>query len=118
MEVQDYLIENVERILRDAPISYVKWDMNRHMSDMFSDAVEHQGMVFHSYIRGLYRVLRKITADFPDVLFESCSSGGNRFDLGMLSYMPQTWASDNTDPIERLKIQEGLSYFYPPSTMG
>jgi len=118
VEVQDYLIENVERILRDAPISYVKWDMNRHMSDMFSDTVEHQGMVFHSYIRGLYRVLRKITADFPDVLFESCSSGGNRFDLGMLSYMPQTWASDNTDPIERLKIQEGLSYFYPPSTMG
>lgn len=118
VEVQDYIIDNVEKILRDAPISYIKWDMNRHMSDMFSDAVEHQGMVFHSYIRGLYRVLRKITADFPDVLFESCSSGGNRFDLGMLSYMPQTWASDNTDPVERLKIQEGLSYFYPPSTMG
>lgn len=118
VEVQDYIIENVEKILRDAPISYVKWDMNRHMSDMFSDAVEHQGMVFHSYIKGLYRVLRKITDDFPDVLFESCSSGGNRFDLGMLSYMPQIWASDNTDPVERLKIQEGLSYFYPSSTMG
>lgn len=118
VEVQNYIIENVEKILRDAPISYVKWDMNRHISDMFSDEVAHQGMVFHSYMKGLYRVLRKITTDFPEVLFESCSSGGNRFDLGMLSYMPQTWASDNTDPIERLKIQEGLSYFYPPSTMG
>lgn len=117
-EVQSYIISQVEKVLASAPIAYVKWDMNRHISDLFSEAVPHQGMAYHSYILGLYRVLRKITEDFPDVLFESCSSGGNRFDLGMLCYMPQTWASDNTDPIERLKIQGGLSYFYPPSTMG
>lgn len=117
-DVQSYIIKQVEGVLASASISYVKWDMNRHISDLYSQAVPHQGMAFHSYMIGLYRVLKKITGDFPDVLFESCSSGGNRFDLGMLSYMPQTWASDNTDPIERLKIQGGLSYFYPPSTMG
>ncbi len=118
LEVQDYIIENLTRILQSAPISYVKWDMNRHMSDMYSLAVENQGMVFHGYILGLYRILNEVTRAFPEILFESCSSGGNRFDLGMLCYTPQIWASDDTDPIERLKIQEGLSYFYPLSTMG
>lgn len=118
VEVQEYLMGNIRKVLKGSPISYVKWDMNRHMSDMYSHAVPHQGMVFHSYILGLYKVLRRLTEEFPEVLFESCSSGGNRFDLGMLCFMPQTWASDNTDPVERLKIQEGLSYFYPPSTMG
>jgi len=117
-DVQDYIIEQVNTLLKSAEISYVKWDMNRHISDMHSDEVKHQGMFYHSYIIGLYRVLKRITEENPEVLFESCSSGGNRFDLGMLSYMPQVWASDNTDPIERLKIQEGLSYFYPLSTIG
>lgn len=117
-DVQDYIISQVNLLLHSAEISYVKWDMNRHISDMYSDAVKHQGMFYHSYILGLYRVLKRITEENPKVLFESCSSGGNRFDLGMLSYMPQVWASDNTDPIERLKIQEGLSYFYPLSTIG
>ncbi len=117
-EVQDYMIRNLTKVLNSAPISYVKWDMNRHMSDMYSNAVENQGMVFHSYILGLYRVLDTITKAFPKILFESCSSGGNRFDLGMLCYTPQIWASDDTDPIERLKIQGGLSYFYPLSTIG
>lgn len=117
-EVQDYMIENITKVLYSAPICYVKWDMNRHMSDVYSKAVENQGMVFHTYILGLYRVLDEVTKAFPEILFESCSSGGNRFDLGMLCYTPQIWASDNTDPIERLKIQEGLSYFYPLSTIG
>lgn len=117
-DVQDYIISQVNLLLHSTEISYVKWDMNRHISDMYSEAVKHQGMFYHSYILGLYRVLKRITEENPKVLFESCSSGGNRFDLGMLSYMPQVWASDNTDPIERLKIQEGLSYFYPLSTIG
>lgn len=116
-EVQEHIIREISRILESCDISYVKWDMNRHMSDVYSDAVPHQGMAFHGYILGLYQVLKTLTDRFPTVLFESCSSGGNRFDLGMLSYMPQVWASDNTDPIERLAIQEGLSYFYPLSTM-
>ena len=117
-DVQEYVIEQVNNLLKSAEISYVKWDMNRHISDMYSEEVRHQGMFYHSYIIGLYRVMKRITEENPLVLFESCSSGGNRFDLGMLSYMPQVWASDNTDPIERLKIQEGLSYFYPLSTIG
>ena len=117
-EVQDYIIKEVSRLLESCDISYVKWDMNRHMSDVYSEAVNHQGMAFHGHILGLYRVLKILTERFPKVLFESCSSGGNRFDLGMLSYMPQVWASDNTDPISRLTIQEGLSYFYPLSTIG
>lgn len=117
-EVQDYIIENITKILESARIDYVKWDMNRHMSDVYSDAVANQGMAFHGYVLGLYKVLGILTKRFPKILFESCSSGGNRFDLGMLCYMPQVWASDNTDPISRLSIQEGLSYFYPPSTVG
>lgn len=117
-DVQEYVIEQVNNLLKSAEISYVKWDMNRHISDMYSEEVRHQGMFYHSYIMGLYKVLKRITEENPLVLFESCSSGGNRFDLGMLSYMPQVWASDNTDPIERLRIQEGLSYFYPLSTIG
>ncbi|NLB19388.1 MAG: alpha-galactosidase [Clostridium sp.] len=118
VEVQDYIISNMTKVLKSAPISYVKWDMNRHMSDVYSKAVRDQGRVFHTYIMGLYRVFNEITKAFPKILFESCSSGGNRFDLGMLCYTPQIWASDNTDPIERLKIQEGLSYFYPMSSIG
>lgn len=118
VEVQDYIIQNIAQVLKSAPISYVKWDMNRHMSDVYSKAVKEQGRVFHTYIMGLYRVLDEITKAFPKILFESCSSGGNRFDLGMLCFTPQIWASDDTDPIERLKIQEGLSYFYPLSSIG
>ncbi|MDC7124959.1 MAG: alpha-galactosidase, partial [Spirochaetales bacterium] len=117
-EVRDYIVENVNGILSSANITYVKWDMNRHMTDVYSDSVANQGMVFHSFILGLYDVLGRIIEANPNVLFESCSSGGNRFDPGMLCFMPQVWASDDTDPGERLKIQEGLSYLYPLSTMG
>lgn len=115
--VQDYVVENVSRILDSANIAYVKWDMNRHMSDMFSAACPG-GELAHRYLLGLYQVLARIFRPRPHILLESCASGGNRFDLGMLCYSQQIWASDNTDPIERLKIQKGLSYFYPPVCMG
>ena len=103
-------MENVGRTLDNANITYVKWDMNRH-----SVAV---GAKAHAYILGLYEVLRRIFEPRPYILLESCSSGGNRFDLGMLCYGPQVWASDNTDPISRLEIQGSLSYLYPQSTIG
>ncbi len=117
-EVQDYIVTSVSRVLDEANVAYVKWDMNRHMSDIFSKTLMNQGEFYHRYILGLYAVLDRIFSPRPHILLESCSSGGNRFDLGMLCYSPQIWASDNTDPIERLKIQGGLSYLYPPSTMG
>ncbi len=109
-EVRDYIVENVSRILDTCGISYVKWDMNRH-----SVAV---GDKAHKYILGLYDVLGRIFGPRPHILLESCSSGGNRFDLGMLCYGPQIWCSDNTDPISRLEIQGSLSYLYPQSTFG
>lgn len=117
-QVRDYIVESVGRILDECPIHYVKWDMNRHISDMYSAAIRQQGEFFHRYILGLYEVLRRIFDPRPQILLESCSSGGNRFDLGMLCFSPQIWASDNIDPIERLDIQNGLSLFYPLSTMG
>ena len=116
--VRDYIVDSVGEILDEAEITYVKWDMNRHIADAYSPCLENQGRFFHSYILGLYDILERIFRPRPHILLESCSSGGNRFDLGMLCYSPQIWASDNTDPIERLKIQEGLSYLYPLSTIG
>lgn len=117
-EVRDYIVENVGRILDESPIDYVKWDMNRHIAEAYSPAIKNQGEFYHRYIMGLYEILARIFGERPNILLESCSSGGNRFDLGMLCYGPQIWTSDDTDPIERLKIQTGLSYFYPLSTMG
>lgn len=117
-EVQDYLIENVNATLASARIDYVKWDMNRNISDQYSPALPEQGRFAHSYVLGLYRVLRAVTARNPDVLFEGCASGGNRFDLGILCYMPQIWTSDDTDAYERQHIQRGTSYGYPPGVMG
>ena len=117
-EVRDYIVKKVSSILDDANISYVKWDMNRHIAEGFSRALQNQGEFYHRYILGLYEVLARIFTPRPHILLESCSSGGNRFDLGMLCFGPQIWTSDDTDPIERLKIQGGLSYFYPSSTMG
>ena len=109
-EVRDYIVENVTEILDRSALTYVKWDMNRH-----SVAV---GARAHAYILGLYDVLRRIFEPRPQILLESCSSGGNRFDLGMLKFGPQVWCSDNTDPISRLTIQGNLSYLYPQSTFG
>lgn len=117
-EVRDYIVENVSAILDEANINYVKWDMNRNIAEGYSSSLENQGEFYHRYIMGLYDVLSRIFRRRPHILLESCSSGGNRFDLGMLCFSPQIWSSDDTDPIERLRIQAGLSYFYPLSTMG
>ena len=116
--VRDYIVENVSRVLDEASVDYVKWDMNRHISDACSPVLTNQGEFYHRYIIGLYDILSRIFRPRPRILLESCSSGGNRFDLGMLCFSPQVWSSDDTDAIERLKIQEGLSYLYPLSTMG
>ena len=115
--VRDYIVENVGKILDETGAVYVKWDMNRHISDAFSPYIQNQGEFFHRYIMGLYDILGRIFKNRPHILVESCSSGGNRFDLGMLCYSQQIWASDNTDPVERLKIQSGLSYLYPLSAI-
>ena len=117
-KVRDYIVENVGKVLDEGNVDYVKWDFNRHHSDAYSPLLKNQGEFFHRYVCGLYEVLERIFASRPHILLESCSSGGNRFDLGMLCYSPQIWTSDNTDPISRLRIQTGLSYFYPLSTMG
>lgn len=118
-EVRDYIVDQVTSILDRVDISYVKWDFNRHIAEAYSPAtIRSQGEFYHRYVLGLYDVLKRIFEPRPHILFESCSSGGNRFDLGMLCFSPQIWTSDNTDPIERLKIQQGLSYFYPLSSMG
>ncbi|MGV2322097.1 alpha-galactosidase [Clostridium perfringens] len=119
-EVCDYIIESISKILESSNISYVKWDMNRNMTEVGSLGLnsERQRETAHRYILGLYRVMEEITSRFPNVLFESCSGGGGRFDPGMLYYMPQTWTSDDTDAIERLKIQFGTSMVYPPISMG
>lgn len=118
--VCDYLIDAVGKVLEPGNISYVKWDMNRHLTDLGSAYLgrKNQKELSHRYVLGLYRVMEELTRHFPDVLFESCSSGGGRFDAGMLYYMPQTWTSDNTDAVCRLKIQHGTSYLFPPVTMG
>ena len=109
--VRDYIVDNVSKLIDDNDVDYVKWDMNRMMDGV-------NGVYDYEYIKGLYEVLGRIFYPRPHVLLESCASGGNRFDLGILCYSPQIWSSDDTDPIERVDIQKGLSYFYPLSTMG
>ncbi len=119
-EVQDHIIGQLRGVLSGAPIRYVKWDMNRSISDKFTAALppERQGEFAHRYVLGLYRVLEELTQAFPDILFEGCSGGGGRFDAGMLYYTPQIWCSDNTDAINRLDIQYGTSFCYPASAVG
>lgn len=119
-EVVDYIFDMLCKILDDAPVSYIKWDMNRCMSEVYSHdcAPEEQGMVFHKYIMGVYYLYELLIARYQDILFESCASGGARFDPGMMYYAPQCWTSDDTDAIERLKIQYGTSMVYPLSSIG
>jgi len=119
-EVQEYVITAISAVLRESGADYIKWDMNRNMTEYFSPALppERRMETQHRYMLGLYRVLEAITASFPRVLFESCSGGGGRFDGGMLFYMPQTWTSDNTDAMARLQIQYGTSMVYPACAMG
>ena len=117
--VCDYLTEKMTEVFSSAEISYVKWDMNRVFSDAYSPYLpaQQQGEVFHRYVLGFYTVVKKLTERFPQILFEGCASGGNRFDLGILCYFPQIWASDNTDAVSRVSIQEGYSYGYPMSVV-
>ncbi|MBU3160685.1 alpha-galactosidase [Clostridium frigoris] len=119
-DVCDYIIKSVKSVLKSAPITYVKWDMNRNMTEIGSDLLppDRQSETAHRYMLGLYSVMESLTTSFPNILFESCSGGGGRFDPGILFYMPQTWTSDDTDAVERLKIQYGTSTVYPASTMG
>lgn len=119
-EVVDYLYETLSALLRENHISYVKWDMNRNMTDVFSRALpaDRQGEAAHRYMLGVYALLERLTAEFPDILWEGCSGGGGRFDAGMLHYFPQIWCSDDTDAIQRLKIQYGTSFGYPISAVG
>lgn len=118
-DVLDYLKETIGGILSANRISYVKWDMNRHMTDAYSSALppERQPEIFHRYILNLYALMDYLTKAFPEVLFEGCSGGGGRFDAGILYYHPQIWTSDDSDAIERLKIQYGTSLVYPPVSM-
>ncbi len=119
-EVVDCIYQMMKRILSEAKISYIKWDMNRSITECYSAALpaDRQGEVFHRYILGVYDLYERLTSQFPEILFESCASGGARFDPGMLYYAPQAWTSDDTDAVERLKIQYGSSYCYPLSSMG
>lgn len=119
-EIVDHIYQMLSDIFSNAKVSYVKWDMNRSITECYSRALppEQQGEVFHRYILGVYNLYERLTTAFPHILFESCASGGARFDPGMLYYAPQAWASDNSDAIERLKIQYGTSMCYPLSCIG
>ena len=119
-EIGDHIYNMMAKILSEAKVSYIKWDMNRSITECFSKALpaDRQGEVFHRYILGVYDLYERLTSTFPEVLFESCASGGGRFDPGMLYYAPQGWASDDSDAVERLKIQYGTSFCYPISSIG
>lgn len=118
-DVRDHIVNSMTKVFSSANISYVKWDMNRIMSDRYSQTLpsDRQGEFGHRYVLGLYDIMGRLTKRFPEILFEGCAAGGNRFDLGILCYMPQIWASDDTDARERLEIQTGYSYGYPMSVV-
>ncbi len=118
--VQDFLIDMLDGYLKDGHVDYIKWDMNRHLTEVGNQLMptDSQKEISHRYVLGLYRILETITGRYPNVLFENCSSGGGRFDPGMMAFMPQTWTSDNSDALCRTRIQSGYSYLYPPVMMG
>ena len=107
----DFIFEQICSVLDHANIEYVKWDMNRSMSDVYA------GNVPYDYVLGLYDFLEKLTSRYPEILIEGCSGGGGRFDAGMMYYTPQIWCSDNTDAINRTRIQYGTSFFYPTAVV-
>ena len=117
-EVRDYIVKAMTDVFRIGRVDYVKWDMNRLFSDLYGLDVTNMGEFCHRYVRGLYDVFNRLVTAFPNILFEGCSSGGNRFDLGILCFMPQIWTSDNSDAYCRTRIQGGTSYAYPVSAMG
>lgn len=118
-EVREEIYQRIAKILRETPITYVKWDMNRSLTEVGSAALppSRQQETAHRYVLGLYEIMARFTCEFPHILFEGCSGGGGRFDPGILAYMPQIWTSDNSDAITRLRIQYGTSLAYPLSTM-
>ncbi len=119
-EVRDHVYGQIHSVLSSTEVAYVKWDMNRSLTEVWSSALppERQGEVYHRYVLGVYEFAERLRRDFPQMLIEGCSGGGGRFDGGMLYYTPQIWCSDNTDAIDRLRIQYGTSFCYPVSTMG
>ena len=119
-DVREYTYGQISRVLRSANIEYLKWDMNRQLTDIGSAQLDKdsQGELFHRYCLGVYELQERLISDFPDLLLENCSGGGARFDPGMLYYSPQIWTSDDMDPVERLKIQQGTALIYPLSCMG
>ncbi len=119
-EIRDYIFQTLQKQLDEANVSYIKWDMNRSLAQVWSAAIpaQRQGEVYHRYVLGVYDLLERFRQANPNTLIEGCSGGGGRFDMGMLYYTPQIWCSDNTDAIDRLTIQYGTSFAYPPSTMG
>lgn len=118
--VQDHIYNQLHQLFTNANIEYVKWDMNRHLTEVFSQEwdAQRQGEISHRFMLGLYTLLGRLTEAFPDILFETCSGGGGRFDAGMLYFAPQIWTSDNTDALSRVNIQYGTSLAYPASCMG
>lgn len=119
-EVRDYVYSMIKKILDSANIEYIKWDMNRQLTEVGSSALpaDRQQELWHRYVLGVYDLMNRLTTDYPHLLLENCSGGGARFDPGMLYYSPQIWCSDDTDAVERLKIQHGTSLCYPCSAMG
>jgi alpha-galactosidase len=119
-EVRDHIYNELRQVLSSADITYIKWDMTRSLSEVWSAALppDRQGEVYHRYVLGVYDLLERFHRDYPHILIEGCSGGGGRFDAGMLYYTPQIWCSDNTDAIDRLRIQYGTSFGYPVGTMG
>lgn len=117
-DVVDYVFEEMCSILDQGNIEYIKWDMNRSLSDCYSQMTKDQGRVMHDYVLGLYDFLERLVRQYPDILLEGCSGGGGRFDAGMLYYTPQIWCSDNSDALDRIRIQYGTSFGYPISAVG
>lgn len=119
-EVRDYIFDLLTKVLDNTNIEYIKWDMNRNLSDLYSGGLskDTQGELYHRYVLGVYDLMERLILRYPNILLENCSGGGGRFDPGMLYYSPQIWCSDNTDAIDRIKIQYGTSFCYPISAMG
>lgn len=117
-EVVDAIYESISKVLDSANIEYVKWDFNRSIFNVYSNSGISQGQVLYNYMLGLYDFLERLNRNYPNLLIEGCSGGGGRFDLGMLYYTPQIWCSDNTDAIDRTRIQYGTSFIFPVSSIG
>lgn len=119
LDVRQTIEKQMRKILDTIPLDYIKWDMNRSLSDVYSITLDpqRQGEVAHRYMLGLYELLEHLITDYPEILWEGCSGGGGRFDAGFIYYMPQSWTSDNTDAVERMKIQYGTSLAYPISSI-